>query len=83
MVLRAASACLTLHFISILPPRAIPTSVSLLPATRLGRFEIEEPPGAGDSEGYRARDARLDRTIAIKILPAHLSSVSVFIDSDA
>ena len=26
------------------------------------------------SEVYRARDARLDRTVAIKVLPSHLSS---------
>ena len=43
--------------------------------TTLGRYEIGSPLGAGGmGEVYRARDTRLDRTVAIKILPAHLSS---------
>src|SRR5258705_8398614 len=42
--------------------------------TRLGPYEILAPIGAGGmGEVYRARDTRLDRTVAIKILPAHLS----------
>src|SRR5438034_6629758 len=42
--------------------------------TRLGPYEILSPCGAGGmGEVYRARDTRLDRTVAIKILPAHLS----------
>src|SRR6267142_2221315 len=41
---------------------------------RLGPYEIVSPLGAGGmGEVYRARDTRLDRTVAIKILPAHLS----------
>jgi Tol biopolymer transport system component len=49
--------------------------LSLQPGTRLGPYEIGEPLGAGGmGEVYRARDTRLDRTIAIKVLPAHLSS---------
>ena len=36
---------------------------------RLGRFEILSPVGAGGmGEVYRARDTRLDRTVAIKLL---------------
>src|SRR5271163_919745 len=47
----------------------------LSPGTRLGPYEILDPIGAGGmGEVYRARDTRLDRTVAIKILPAHLSS---------
>ncbi len=38
--------------------------------TRLGPYEIQSPIGAGGmGEVYRARDTRLDRTVAIKILP--------------
>src|SRR2546422_1003669 len=42
--------------------------------TRLGPYEILSPCGSGGmGEVYRARDTRLDRTVAIKIIPAHLS----------
>jgi serine/threonine protein kinase len=44
--------------------------MSLAAATRLGRYEILAPIGAGGmGEVYRARDTRLNRDIAIKILP--------------
>src|SRR5215467_8980419 len=46
----------------------------IAPGTRLGPYEIGVPLGAGGmGELYRAKDTRLDRTVAIKILPAHLS----------
>jgi len=49
--------------------------VPLSPHTRLGPYEIVLAIGAGGmGEVYRARDTRLDRTVAIKILPTHLSS---------
>jgi eukaryotic-like serine/threonine-protein kinase len=49
--------------------------VSLSPGSRLGPYEIVAPLGAGGmGEVYRARDTRLERTVAIKVLPDHLSS---------
>ncbi|HET6348602.1 MAG TPA: protein kinase [Candidatus Krumholzibacteria bacterium] len=49
----------------------------LNPGTRLGPYEILSPLGAGGmGEVYRARDTRLDRDVAIKVLPQHLSSNS-------
>jgi Tol biopolymer transport system component len=43
--------------------------------TRLGAYEVLAPIGAGGmGEVYRARDTRLDRIVAIKILPSHVSS---------
>jgi eukaryotic-like serine/threonine-protein kinase len=49
--------------------------MSLQPSTRLGPYEIISPIGAGGmGEVYRARDTRLDRIVAVKVLPEHLSS---------
>jgi serine/threonine protein kinase/Tol biopolymer transport system component len=48
--------------------------MALSSGTKLGPYEIQSPLGAGGmGEVYRARDTRLDRTVAVKILPAHLS----------
>src|SRR5215472_7405346 len=42
--------------------------------SKLGPYEIVAPIGAGGmGEVYRARDTRLERSVAIKILPGHLS----------
>jgi eukaryotic-like serine/threonine-protein kinase len=42
---------------------------------RLGPYEVLGPLGAGGmGEVYRARDTRLERTVAVKILPSQLSS---------
>jgi eukaryotic-like serine/threonine-protein kinase len=47
----------------------------LAPGSQLGPYEIISPLGAGGmGEVYRARDTRLDRIVAIKILPAQFSS---------
>jgi serine/threonine protein kinase len=47
----------------------------LNPGTKLGPYEIQSPLGAGGmGEVYRARDTRLGRDVAIKVLPAHLCS---------
>jgi serine/threonine protein kinase/tetratricopeptide (TPR) repeat protein len=49
----------------------------LAAGTKLGPYEILAPAGTGGmGEVYRARDTRLDRTVAIKILPASLSDNS-------
>ena len=48
--------------------------MAILPGKRLGPYEILNALGAGGmGEVYRARDTRLDRIVAIKVQPAHLS----------
>jgi eukaryotic-like serine/threonine-protein kinase len=48
--------------------------MTLAPGTKLGTYEIIEPLGAGGmGEVYRARDAKLKRDVAIKILPEEFS----------
>ena len=49
--------------------------MALTSGTKLGPYEIQSPLGAGGmGEVYRARDTRLGRDVAIKVLPSHLSS---------
>src|SRR5215470_11598950 len=49
--------------------------MSLASGTKLGPYEVVGPLGAGGmGEVYRARDTRLDRSVAIKILPVQFSS---------
>ena len=49
--------------------------MGLAQGTKLGPYEIQSALGAGGmGEVYRARDTRLERNVAVKILPAHLSS---------
>jgi len=49
--------------------------MTLAAHTRLGPYEIQSPVGAGGmGEVYRAKDTRLDRTVAIKILASHRST---------
>ena len=49
--------------------------MTIVAGSRLGPYEIVAPIGAGGmGEVYKARDTRLDRTVAIKVLPSHLCS---------
>ena len=46
--------------------------MALQPGTTLGPYKIVSPISAGGmGEVYKATDTRLDRTVAIKVLPAH------------
>ena len=49
--------------------------MALTAGSRIGPYEIQSALGAGGmGEVYRARDTRLDRIVAIKVLPAHAAS---------
>src|SRR5213594_4388516 len=70
------------------PPRCICSCYRMLSfqdflivttGTRLGPYEVLAAVGAGGmGEVYRARDTRLDRSVAIKVLPSHVSSNPAF-----
>jgi serine/threonine protein kinase len=49
--------------------------MSISPGAKLGPYEVIAPLGAGGmGEVYRARDTRLGRDVAVKVLPAHMSA---------
>ena len=74
---RAATARQTRH--RRLIPAIITARMALPAGTRLGPYQITTLLGAGGmGEVYRARDTRLDRSVALKILHSHLSSCADF-----
>jgi serine/threonine protein kinase len=59
----------------VIPDQNTAASANWKPGMKLGPYEIQSLLGAGGmGEVYRARDTRLDRTVALKVLPALLSS---------
>ena len=49
--------------------------MTLAAGTKLGSYQIDAPLGAGGmGEVYKATDTRLDRTVAIKVLPEHVAA---------
>src|SRR5881409_1435312 len=62
------------HFRSGFVSRIIARSMPLQLGTKLGPYKILAPAGAGGmGEVYKAADTRLNRTVAIKVLPEHFS----------
>jgi eukaryotic-like serine/threonine-protein kinase len=62
------------QFLSEPAPRAVTQKVAVSRGTRLGPYEVEELIGAGGmGEVYRARDTRLGRAVAVKVLPDHVA----------
>lgn len=57
------------------PEEPVQTLMSLVSGTKLGPYEVLDAAGAGGmGEIYKARDTRLDRTVAIKVLPSELAA---------
>src|SRR4029077_18274941 len=60
---------------AVSPHKGARRAMALALGSNLGPYEIIVLLGAGGmGEVYRARDTRLDRTVAIKVIPPHLSS---------
>jgi eukaryotic-like serine/threonine-protein kinase len=56
-------------------PAAHGSAMPIASGTRLGPYEVTALIGAGGTgEVYKARDTRLDRTVAIKVLPLEVSA---------
>src|SRR2546426_3838566 len=54
----------------------MPPPMPIQSGTTLGHYTIEVPIGAGGmGEVYKARDPRLNRTVAIKVLPQHIADM--------